>query len=71
MVLGRVAGQGGELGLPGEDVVVPAPRIGELLRRRNRLQLLEDLDIGLRWGIAAAELALSQRKRLRGSGRRK
>jgi hypothetical protein len=71
VVLCRIAGQSGELRLPGEDVVVPAPGVGELLRRWDRLQLLEDLDIGLRWGIAIAVLALFEWRWRRNIGKRK
>lgn len=52
VVLGWVTGQRCELGLPGEDVVVPAPGERVLLGGGNSLQLLEDLDIGLRRGVA-------------------
>ena len=53
-LLGWVTGQRGELGLEGEDVVVPAPCVGVFLGGGDRLQLLEDLDIGLRRGVAVA-----------------
>lgn len=53
VVLGGVSGQGGKLRLEGQDVVVPPPRIWVLLRGGDRLDLLEDLDVGLRGGIAA------------------
>jgi hypothetical protein len=59
MVLGRVTRQGREVGLPCQDMVVPAPSVGKLLRCWDRLQLLKDLDIGLRRGIATAALVLS------------
>lgn len=59
VLLGWVSGQRGELRLPSEHVVVPAPCVRELLRGRDRLELLEDLDIGLRRGVTAAALALS------------
>ena len=58
VVLGWVTGQRGELRLPGEDVVVPAPCVGVLLRRRDSLELLEDLDVGLRGGVAISWLAV-------------
>lgn len=51
-VLGWVTGKGLELALEGEHVVVPAPCVRVLLWRGNLLDLLEDLDIGLRWGVA-------------------
>jgi hypothetical protein len=59
VLLGGVAGERRELGLPGEDVVVPAPCEGVLLRRGDGLQLLEDLDIGLRRGVAATVLVIA------------
>jgi len=46
-VLGRVAGQGVELALEGEEVVVPAPCVWILLWCGDLLDLLEDLDVGL------------------------
>lgn len=55
VVLGGVTRERGELGLPGEDVVVPAPCVGVLLRSGNSLQLLEDLDIGLRRCVAVEQ----------------
>lgn len=57
--LGWVARERRELRLPGEDVVVPAPCKGELLGGRDGLQLLEDLDIGLRRGVAVITLAVA------------
>ena len=51
-VLGGVAGKGVELALEGEHVVVPAPCVGVLFWGRDLLDLLVDLDIGLRWGVA-------------------
>jgi hypothetical protein len=57
VVLGRVAGQRRELRLPREDVVVPAPCVRELLRGRGGLELLEDLDVGLRRGVPVAPSA--------------
>jgi hypothetical protein len=53
-LLGWVARKGVELALEGEDVVVPAPCVWVLLRSGDLLDLLEDLDIGLRWGVAIA-----------------
>jgi hypothetical protein len=58
VVLGRVTGQCGELRLPREEVVVPAPCVRELLGGRGGLELLEDLDVGLRRGVAVAASAL-------------
>jgi hypothetical protein len=46
-VLGWVAGQGVELALEGEEVVVPAPCVRVLLWCGDLLDLLEDLDVGL------------------------
>ena len=63
VVLGWVTGERGELGLPGEDVVVPAPCVGVLLRGGSSLQLLEDLDIGLRGGVAIEQGQLVQTER--------
>ena len=57
MILGWVAGEGIELALEGEEMVVPAPGVRVLLWRRDLLDLLEDLDIGLRWGVATSSLA--------------
>jgi hypothetical protein len=51
-ILGWVAGKGIELALEGEHVVVPAPRVRVLFWGRDLLDLLVDLDIGLRWGVA-------------------
>jgi hypothetical protein len=51
-VLGWVAGKGVELALEGEQVVVPAPRVRVLFWGGDLLDLLVDLDIGLRWGVA-------------------
>ena len=41
-----------KLALEGQKVVVPPPGVGELLGSRYLLDLLEDLDVGLRWGVA-------------------
>lgn len=35
-------------------MIVPTPGVGVLLGCRNRLDLLEDLDVGLGWRVAAA-----------------
>ena len=51
-LLGRVTGEGLELALEGEQVVVPPPGVRELLGGRDLLDLLEDLDVGLRRGVA-------------------
>jgi hypothetical protein len=51
-LLGWVTGEGLELALEGEDVVVPPPGVRELLGGRDLLDLLEDLDVGLRRGVA-------------------
>jgi len=51
-LLGWVTGEGLELALEGEEVVVPPPGVRELLGGRDLLDLLEDLDVGLRWGVA-------------------
>ena len=51
-VLGGVTRQGLELTLEGEEVVVPAPCVGELLGGGDLLDLLEDLDIGLGGRVA-------------------
>lgn len=57
VVLGHITGEGGELRLEGQDVVVPAPRVGVLLGRGDSLQLLEDLDIGLGGSVAVMQSA--------------
>lgn len=54
VLLGWVARQGLKLALEGEDVVVPAPCVRELLWGRDLLDLLEDLDVGLRWSVAVS-----------------
>jgi hypothetical protein len=51
-LLGGVTGKGLKLALKGEEVVVPAPCVRELLWSGNLLNLLEDLHVGLRWGVA-------------------
>lgn len=51
-VLGWVTGEGVELGLEGEHVVVPPPCVWVLLGSRDLLDLLVDLYIGLRWRVA-------------------
>ena len=51
-LLGWVTRESLELALEGEEVVVPPPGVRELLGGRNLLDLLEDLDVGLRRGVA-------------------
>lgn len=51
-LLGWVTGEGLELALEGENMVVPPPGVRELLGGRDLLDLLEDLDVGLRRGVA-------------------
>ena len=70
-LLGWVTGEGLELALKGEDVVVPPPGVRELLGGRNLLDLLEDLDVGLRRGVAVDSQTMtlpgtSSRSRIRG-----
>jgi hypothetical protein len=62
VVLGGVTGKGGELRLPGEDVVVPSPGVGVLLGCGDGLDLLEDLDIGLGRGVAVPLLETQSRR---------
>ncbi|KAI7498817.1 hypothetical protein KC357_g166 [Hortaea werneckii] len=52
VLLGRVAWQGGEFGLEGLDVLVPAVGVGVVLRLRGGLDGLEGLDVGLGGGVA-------------------
>lgn len=52
VLLGGVAWQGGEFGLEGLDVLVPAVGVGVVLRLRGSLDGLEGLDVGLRGGVA-------------------
>ena len=52
VLLGGVAWQGGEFGLEGLDVLVPAVGVGVVLRLRGGLDGLEGLDVGLGGGVA-------------------
>jgi hypothetical protein len=56
-LLGWVTRQGLKLALKGEDVVVPAPCVWVFLWCWDLLNLLEDLYVGLRWGVAVLVLA--------------
>jgi hypothetical protein len=59
VLLGGVTRQSGKLRLEGENVVVPAPGVGVLLGRRDGLDLLEDLDIGLGGSVASFQSVLT------------
>lgn len=52
VLLGGVAWEGGEFGLEGLDVLVPAVGVGVVLRLRGGLDGLEGLDVGLGGGVA-------------------
>lgn len=52
VLLGGVTWQGGEFGLEGLDVLVPAVGVGVVLRLRGGLDGLEGLDVGLGGGVA-------------------
>lgn len=56
VVLGRIAGETGELGLVRGDVLVPARGMGVLRSVRRSLESLEDGYIGLRGRIAVEML---------------
>jgi hypothetical protein len=62
VLLGGVTGEGGELRLEGQDVVVPPPGVGVLLGGGGSLELLEDLDIGLGGGVAVPLLETWRKK---------
>jgi hypothetical protein len=57
VLLGGVARKGLKLALKGDEVVVPAPCEWVLLWGGSLLNLLEDLDVGLRRGVAVLLLA--------------
>jgi hypothetical protein len=57
VLLGGVTRKGLKLALKGDEVVVPAPCEWVLLWGRGLLNLLEDLDVGLRRGVAVLLLA--------------